>query len=220
MHINGIVAVCKNGGIGLNNKLPWILQTDLQRFKKTTIGNGNNAIIMGRNTWDSIPFLNGRDHLILSKTINIDECKNNKLLKSFDSIDEVMKHCKERKYDKIWVIGGSNIYNQFIKLNLLNFLFVTYIEDDYECDVFFPKIPNNYFIVEKVVLNEYTERNKNSALIVYKQAKKNMHVLHKDSKWIIIDIHYDNYPEYYFTIRNINDTTHEKQTTPDKIKLL
>ncbi len=65
MHINGIVAVCKNGGIGLNNKLPWILKKDLQRFKKTTIGNGNNAISMGRNTWDSIPSLNGRDHLIL-----------------------------------------------------------------------------------------------------------------------------------------------------------
>ena len=56
-----IVANCRNGGIGKNNMLPWNLKPDLNRFKKLTVGEKNNAIIMGKNTWESIgskPFFN------------------------------------------------------------------------------------------------------------------------------------------------------------------
>ena len=42
-----IVAFCKNRGIGYKNNLPWKLKSDLIRFKSLTIGNGNNAIVMG-----------------------------------------------------------------------------------------------------------------------------------------------------------------------------
>ena len=49
-----IVAICKNGGIGYKNKIPWHLKKDLQHFKKMTIGNNNNAVIMGNNTWKSL----------------------------------------------------------------------------------------------------------------------------------------------------------------------
>ncbi len=40
-----IVANCRNGGIGKNNMLPWNLKPDLNRFKKLTVGEKNNAII-------------------------------------------------------------------------------------------------------------------------------------------------------------------------------
>ena len=55
MKLNIIVAICKeNRGIGLNNKLPWNYPEDLKYFSRITKGNGNNAIIMGRNTFESI----------------------------------------------------------------------------------------------------------------------------------------------------------------------
>ena len=72
MLINGIVAMDKNKGIGINNQLPWKLKEDLQRFQKFTTGKGNNAIIMGKNTWNSIKTLKNRDHLILSSSINLE----------------------------------------------------------------------------------------------------------------------------------------------------
>ena len=59
MLINGIVAMDINKGIGKNNNLPWTLKKDLRRFQKITTGNGNNALIIGRNTWNSINFLKG-----------------------------------------------------------------------------------------------------------------------------------------------------------------
>ena len=61
MNINLIVAMCKNNGIGLNNKIPWKISEDMHYFSKKTSGNypgdGNkkNAVIMGRNTWESLP---------------------------------------------------------------------------------------------------------------------------------------------------------------------
>tara|TARA_B110000285_G_C14671323_1_gene400427 strand:+ start:54 stop:377 length:324 start_codon:yes stop_codon:yes gene_type:complete len=106
MHINGIVAMSRNRGIGVNNKLPWKLPEDLSRFKKLTSGTGSNAIIMGRTTWDSIPYLKGRDNLILSTKLKMDYIKNGNLIKTFNSINSIMLYIVERNYDNIWVIGG------------------------------------------------------------------------------------------------------------------
>ncbi len=51
--------------IGVDNKLPWHLRTDLQRFRKITFG---HVILMGRTTFDSIGRpLPGRTNIILSR---------------------------------------------------------------------------------------------------------------------------------------------------------
>ena len=72
--INIIVAYTKNKGIGFKNKIPWKLNSDLIRFKKLTIGNGNNSVIMGKKTWDSLPYnvkpLPNRTNIIISKTMD------------------------------------------------------------------------------------------------------------------------------------------------------
>ena len=84
MIFNAIAAISKNKGIGLNNKLPWKLKEDLIRFKKITIGNGNNSVIMGKNTWNSIKFLNNRHNYIISSTLQINEKNGNYEIKSFE----------------------------------------------------------------------------------------------------------------------------------------
>ena len=72
-NINLIVAICNNNGIGYKNTLPWKIPTDLKKFKKLTQGKGNNAIIMGKNTYESIKkSLPNRDNLILSTQLEID----------------------------------------------------------------------------------------------------------------------------------------------------
>ena len=54
MIINVIVAMDERRGIGKNNLLPWNIPSDLKYFSKLTKGSGNNAIIMGRKTHQSI----------------------------------------------------------------------------------------------------------------------------------------------------------------------
>ena len=55
MKIAMIVAMDEGGCIGQGNELPWKLSSDLSRFKKLTEGDGFNAVVMGRKTWDSLP---------------------------------------------------------------------------------------------------------------------------------------------------------------------
>ena len=54
--MNLIVALCKNNnGIGFENKIPWYLKEELNYFKKITTSWKTNVVIMGRNTWESLP---------------------------------------------------------------------------------------------------------------------------------------------------------------------
>lgn len=133
-----IVAFDKNKGIGYNNVLPWDIPSDMQKFVKLTKGTGKNAIIMGKNTWLSLPRkpLSNRDNLILSTTL---ENTNSKNIKIFKNIEDLNNFC-HNKYEEIWIIGGSKIYSEFLKRNLVKEIYITYIDKEFLCDVFFPSI--------------------------------------------------------------------------------
>ena len=151
MKFNLIAALCKKGGIGQNNKLPWQIKEDLCHFSKLTKGNGKNAVIMGSKTYESLPlpnhYLTGRDHFILSNTLHLDKQMddNTHLIKSFPSITHLIYYLEKLNnvYEEIWVIGGSQIYTQFIERNLIHKCYLTYIDKEYECDTFFSPFPLN-----------------------------------------------------------------------------
>lgn len=139
MNYNIIVAICENNGIGYNNSLPWNIKEDLKIFSKLTRGNNNNAIIMGRNTFESLPnkFLPKRDNLILSSSIIIDEKRDDNIIKAFDNIDSIIEFCNSKNYQQVWIIGGQLIYESFLRKNIVNKLFITKINKKYLCDKFF-----------------------------------------------------------------------------------
>lgn len=71
-----VVASTQKGGIGLNGNLPWKkIPGDMAFFRKvtstTTDPTLQNAVIMGRKTWESIPSkfrpLPGRLNVILTR---------------------------------------------------------------------------------------------------------------------------------------------------------
>ena len=131
-----IVAYCRNKGIGVGQRLPFKLEHDMRRFKRITTGNKNNAIIMGKNTWLSISKrpLPNRDNLVLSRTLKGDNI--------FNSMRNIKRHCHQKRYDDIWIIGGEDVYKQFIWDANLETICVTEVgEDGDDCDTFFPKIP-------------------------------------------------------------------------------
>ena len=96
-----IVASCKNLGIGFKNNLPWKLKNELKYFKKLTIGNGNNAIIMGSNTWFSLPKspLPNRFNCVLSTKLNI----NTHNTKTFSSKEKIIEFTNQQKFDDVWI---------------------------------------------------------------------------------------------------------------------
>lgn len=151
MKVNIIVAYCKNKGIGMKNELPWKIKEDLAKFRKLTIGQGNNAVIMGKNTWQSLnlSYLKSRDNLILSTSLNIEKNIENNIIKSFKNYSELKNFLIEKKYDEIWIIGGEKIYDFFLNNydaeSIITKIYITYIDKEFKCDTFFPKINLNKF---------------------------------------------------------------------------
>ena len=86
MKINLIVAGCRlNGndnvlGIGQAGNLPWKLKKEMKHFANLTTFTKDtekqNAVLMGRKTWESIPFkfkpLKNRYNLVLTSQLDYD----------------------------------------------------------------------------------------------------------------------------------------------------
>jgi len=106
MEIHLIWAQDKNGGIGYKGQLPWHIPEDLQNFKKLTL---NSTILMGRKTWESLPIkpLPKRRNIVLTRKKKLE-------VESYQSIEECLTKLKNDNTDKLYIIGGSKIYNSFI----------------------------------------------------------------------------------------------------------
>lgn len=67
-NISIIAAVARDGTYSINGGLPWDIPEELKHFKGVTSG---AAVIMGRKTWDSLPFkpLKGRKNFVVSTTV-------------------------------------------------------------------------------------------------------------------------------------------------------
>jgi len=156
MMINVAVAFTGNGGIGLKGGLPWPhLKEDMALFSKRTTGAGKNAVLMGKNTWLSIPEgrrpLKNRTNIIISNSLPTSSCCH-----AFPCISDAIAHSHCENYDELWIIGGSRIYNEFLEQHYdkINRVYITYVCKNgyrcgYECDTFIHVPPDSYFIEEK-----------------------------------------------------------------------
>ena len=136
-----IAACCKNFGIGVGNKIPWHIPEEFKYFKKMTSHGINPTVVMGRNTWESLPKkpLENRKNIIISKTLkqeNVSEHENTFVV---DSISRIQRMTEKK--DPIWILGGGKIYYQMIHSKEVNEIYLTYIDRNYPCDTFFPVIP-------------------------------------------------------------------------------
>jgi len=150
-----IVAMDEENGIGKQGDLAWRLSADLKHFKEVTMAvtkpGHQNAVIMGRKTWDSLPVkfrpLPGRLNVVLSSNSDL-QLPSEVLV--FSSIDEaLMKLSSLSLIDKIYVMGGAQIYAQSIHHPACQGLYVTHVNGDFDCDVFFPEIPEAFSKIEE-----------------------------------------------------------------------
>lgn len=124
--ISLIVAIDENKAIGKDNQLLWHLPNDLKFFKKTTSG---HTIIMGRKTYDSIgkPLPNRRNMVITrNKDLKIEG------VEFYTSLREAIQNSKSE--NEVFVIGGSEIYNQALPLS--NKIYLTQVHHKFEADTY------------------------------------------------------------------------------------
>ena len=162
-----VVAASRQLGIGRNGSLPWKLPGDMAYFKditsKTADTSKKNAVIMGRNTWDSIPPkfrpLRNRVNVVLTRK-QVDENDSSSANGGHrastasdavrcNSLASAMSLLTGTEYrdqlENIFVIGGGQVYKEAIALPECAVIHMTAVESDMECDTFFPEIDPQRF---------------------------------------------------------------------------
>ncbi|MCC4783970.1 dihydrofolate reductase [Vibrio splendidus] len=154
-----IVAFDKNRGIGYKGTIPWKVPGEMawvaKKTKQVSSSNRKNALLMGRNTWDSLPTqpLPERLNVIISRTKKIDT--DNAI--SFSSIDDAFSFFSENEHiEDIYIFGGSEIYSLALSKGIVDEIITTEIQGEFECDTWFQAIPESFKLHTE---REYTYNN-------------------------------------------------------------
>lgn len=156
--INCILAIDNTFGIGiLSNKsyIPWKIKEDMDFFKHTTSNvvdkTKMNAVIMGRNTWDSIPNkfkpLTDRFNVVIT----------NKILENINTFNDpinAINYLNTRNdIESIYIIGGVSLYEQFINSDMLKYLYLTRIDKNYNTNIKVNMNLSNYIKIKEYKQN-------------------------------------------------------------------
>lgn len=165
--IKAIMAMNPLRTIGHENKLPWHCPEDLAHFKKLTNG---GTVIMGRNTWESLPFrpLPGRLNIVV--TSNFDAINGVGTTKSpvtmASSVGQALSIARQHERD-IWIIGGAKIFEA--ALPMLDQIHLTILHNnnlDGDCKL--PGFEDRFDLTDQEYLDQengviaytYTKRDK------------------------------------------------------------
>jgi dihydrofolate reductase len=165
MEFSLIAAVDKDFGIGKKNGIPWRLPEDTRHFAEvtTTVKQPGkmNAVVMGSRTWESLPLphrpLRNRLNIVLSRDKNLNLPEGVILCKSLEEAMEIVE--QNTAIENVFIIGGGKVYEEAIKNPKCHAIFLTQLNQSFDCDTFFPRIDG-----AKFRLKERSEIKKNNGL--------------------------------------------------------
>ena len=150
-----IAAVAKNRAIGKDNKLLWNIPEDLKHFKKITTG---HAVLMGLNTWESLPYkpLKDRKNFVLCPEGTEIDCPDTVDVELVHNID---KFLERTDIEDVFVIGGASVYKLFI--DKADEMFLTIVDKEFEADAFFPEFDESEYNIYQLnpVCNQHMDSN-------------------------------------------------------------
>lgn len=149
MNYHIIVATDLNNGIGYNNQIPWDLPADLKFFKQVTTTTSDpqkrNAIVMGRNTFESIgrPLPN-RLNILLTRNPP-PSLKHHPSLLIANSLEhlQTLLNDQQDELEQVFFIGGQDVYQQALNNFPIHTLYKTVVHTHAKCDRFFPATPTH-----------------------------------------------------------------------------
>lgn len=138
--ISIICALNEGGGIGIGNKILWVIAEDLENFRRLIEG---HCIIIGRKTFRSIgkTFVDRRKIIVVSREgyVARDCIMASSIEQAIEKARE-LETCRSRatgEKEEIFICGGGSVYAQTI--GMADKLYLTVVKGDFEADVFFPK---------------------------------------------------------------------------------
>jgi len=139
----------KSGGFSNILGLPWKISEDLAYFKEITTKeykkNCRNILIMGRNTYNSMPRLKGRTELVLSRNESNESDESNEYFKSLDSC---LDYCDKfnSQIGKVFIIGGISLLYEAASHSKCEEIFLTSLLFDKSINTYNSFINYQYII--------------------------------------------------------------------------
>jgi len=127
-----IAARARNGAIGRDGTIPWHAPEDLKAFQRETRG---GAVIMGRHTWESLPFRPLKDRL----NVVVSRVGATGADVVCSDVKGALDACAQAGFARIYGIGGARIYADLMPH--AHRLMLTEVDLDVpDADTFFPDI--------------------------------------------------------------------------------
>lgn len=143
-----IVATDQKGGFSKDNEIPWNIPEDFAYFRRITSQTNhphkNNAVIMGRKTFETTGVLKNRINIILSQTQTAIQTEKPVLGHYYrcQSLRKAVKLAVMMECPILFIIGGERVYTEALETLPVNTIYRTLVEGDYNCDRFFPLLSN------------------------------------------------------------------------------
>jgi dihydrofolate reductase len=143
-----VVAADEAGGIGQRGKLPWRLSSEMAYFKRITSEAPHglqNAVLMGRKTYESIPSkfrpLTGRLNVVLTRA----EQSSFEGALVASSLDDALTHLDARSdLARTFVIGGGELYREALVHPRCALVYLTRVHARFDCDTHLPALDASF----------------------------------------------------------------------------
>ncbi|MEZ4443371.1 MAG: dihydrofolate reductase [Polyangiaceae bacterium] len=149
-----VVAADEAGGIGKEGEIPWHLPGDLAFLKRITVTpreeGKRNAVIMGRKTWETIPprFQPLPRRLNAVVTRQDDYAAPDGVVVA-QSLEGALEAVAARAVDRIFVLGGGEIYRLALEMPQCDTVYLTRVEGKFPADARFPALDEDWRLVEE-----------------------------------------------------------------------
>lgn len=149
------VAMDLNRGFGHNGSLPWPkIKKDFDQFisivSNTINPDKKSVVIKARKTWEGTSkeedeAFKSTIRIVVSTTMSNPPSNVDYIVKSFDeALHVAIKLWSDGIAEKIWVLGGKEIYQASIDSPSCQLIYMTRILDSFDSDVFFPEFENKF----------------------------------------------------------------------------
>ena len=161
--MEAIYAIDSSNGLAKNGIIPWKSKKDMSFFVNKT---KNNIVIMGKNTYFSLPVehrpLKNRLNIVITSTPELYQNTINDVIFTNntniyeDILQNKSKYVEAHNYLNpdftIFIIGGKTIYEKFIPL--CEKIWITKFKHNYNCDLFMNYEYSTQYHVETVEEDE------------------------------------------------------------------
>lgn len=153
-----IAAIDAKRGLGNGQDQPFHIKADLDHFRGLTWGQN---ILMGYTTYRIIGALEGRTNFVAKRA------EADFKLPDAQVVTDLAEFLSSSTED-VWVIGGGAIFAA--SLEAANELYLTRVEGDFNCSVFFPEFESRFYLASQG--DSQAENNINFRYEVWKRLPK------------------------------------------------